>query len=184
MSKHVRWIGNSQGHSGYRIPIWLRLPLFLFSLKDPPTWGFIFCNVCVLIIMKPAQLFPESRDVPLSRRVEESGGWRPGLVVCMFFFWQALGRDAFYSLKCLESVPFPLQSVSFHCSAVSVFAWKPEGKGQLLWPCESRFKAGGKGGESCGPLRHKQLHVYLQTLKDRHVCWRPFITQESRKRLP
>lgn len=100
----------------------------------------------------------------------------------MFFFWQAFGRDAFYSLKCLESVPFPLQPVSFHCSAVSVFAWKPEGKGQLLWPCESRSEAWGKGGDSCGPLGHKQWHVYLQTLKDRHVCWRPFIASRKAER--
>lgn len=69
---------------------------------------------------------------------QRSAGWWPGLVVCMFFFWQAFVRDAFCSSKCLESVPFPLHSVSFHCSAASVFAWKPDGMGQLLWPCESR----------------------------------------------
>lgn len=28
-------------------------------------------------------------------------------------------------------------------------------------------------------LGHKQLHVYLQTLKDRHVCWQPFITHRK-----
>lgn len=121
----------------------------MLSLKDPLTWGFIFCNVCVLIVLKPAQLFPESGDVPLSRGAESLGGgwcWWPGLVVCMFFFWQAFVRDAFYSLKCLESVPFPLQSVSFYCSAARVFAWRPGGMGQLLQPCDSRLKAWSKGG--------------------------------------
>lgn len=48
------------------------------------------------------------------------------------------GGDACYSLKCLESVSFPLQSVSFLCSRGDVFAWRPGGKRPALWPCEPR----------------------------------------------
>lgn len=114
---------------------------------------------------------------PGERRSRE--GWRPGLVVCMFFFWQAFVRDAFYSLQCLESVLFPLQSVSFHCRSASVFAWKPEGMGQPLWPCESTLKAWSKRGGGCGPSRHNSMS--LQTHKDRHVCWQPFIRDRRAK---
>lgn len=104
--------------------------------------------------MKPAQIFPERRDVPLSRREERvggGGGWGV-LVVCMFFR-QGLGGDACWSLKCLESVPFPLQSVSFHFSSGDVFAWRPEGEGRSLWPCESVQASAerGEGGEWLWP---------------------------------
>lgn len=44
------------------------------------------------------------------------------------FFCRGSGGDACYSLKCLESVPFPLQSVSFRLSTAGVFTWSPEGK--------------------------------------------------------
>lgn len=126
-------------HAEYWISDELGFSLFLLSLKNPLTWAFIIYNVYVLIIMKPAQLFPERRDVPLSRWAERVGGTRVGSL-CVVFFWQGSGGDACYSPKCLESVPFPLQSVSFHCSSGNVFALRPEGKGRALWPCESGFQ--------------------------------------------
>lgn len=77
--------------------------------------------------MKPTQLFPERRDVPLSRQAEQ----------VLYVFSSGSGGDAFYSLKCLERVPFPLWPVSFHLSSSDIFAWRPGGERRDLWSCES-----------------------------------------------
>lgn len=74
---------------------------------------------------------------------DEHERWGAVLVVRLFFFFLDSAQAEMLSIltECLESVPFPLQSVSFHCSGGDVFAWRPEGKGQALWPSESRLSA-------------------------------------------
>lgn len=95
---------------------------------------------------------------------DEHKRWGGTSVGCQSFLVLAQAEMLSILTECLESVPFPLQSVSFHCSGGDVFAWRPEGKGQALWPCESRPSVvRGRKGIGCKPQRHTHgFHVQFQ----------------------
>lgn len=147
-------------HAEYWISDELGFSLFLLSLKNPLTWAFIIYNVYVLIIMKPAQLFPERRDVPLSERV--GGGTRAGSLY-VFFLTRLRRRCLLFpqvSGKCAVSITVCLVSLQqWQCFCME--AWGLGASSVALWVRVSAVR--GKERSGCGPPRHTHgLHVQLQ----------------------
>lgn len=115
-----------------------------YTMSDK--WGISLFSVFVLeglLSITYSNRYETCSVIP-ERWPDKQTGWEDGGVggatvgSLYISFVGDSGRAACYSLECLESVPFPLQSVSFCHGGGDVFARRPEVKRRALWPSESR----------------------------------------------